>query len=54
MDDYNENAGLLYIIIVVTGSIMILFIISYYNLYRFRECYNAHFKYNYCEKYKDF
>lgn len=54
MDDYSENIGILFIILCITSLIVLMFIISYYNLYRFKDCYDNSFKFPYCEKYKNY
>lgn len=54
MDDYNENIGILIIILIVAGNIMLLLGINYYQLTRFKKCYDNDFKLKYCYKYKDY
>ena len=54
MDDYNENLGCLLIMLVFVGVMMLLFLVSYYNLYRFKKCYDNNFSYTWCENYKNY
>ena len=55
MDDFdNDGLGYLFLILVGFSIIMIAFIISYYNLSRFKRCYDNNFVFNYCSKYKNY
>lgn len=46
------------IILIILLSICIIFIgiafYSFYNLWRFKQCYNNNFELPYCEKYKNY
>lgn len=53
MDEYKEDIGYLYIILIGATALILIFLINYYHLYQFRECYYNNFKDKYCEKYKD-
>ena len=55
MDDFNnEGLGYLFIMLTIVGIMMLLFIVSYYNLYRFKKCYDNNFSYKWCENYKNY
>lgn len=55
MQEYNnENLSILFIILLGFSIILLGFIISYINLYRFRSCYNKGFEGVICEKYKNY
>lgn len=55
MEEYNnESLGILFIILLGFSIILLGFIISYINLYRFRSCYNKDFEGKICEKYKNY
>ena len=54
MEEYNENIGCLFILLIIFGAIILLFLTSYYNLYRFKKCYDNNFIYPYCENYKNY
>lgn len=55
MDDFNnEGLGYLFIMLIIVGIMMLLFIVSYYNLYRFKKCYDNNFSYKWCENYKNY
>ena len=54
MDDYNENVGCLFIFLIIAFVFELLFISSWYNLYKFRKCYDNNFKYAWCESYKNY
>ena len=45
---------IIYGIIILLFIILIWFIYNYYHLKIYNECYDNSFKYNYCEKYKDY
>jgi len=54
MNDNNENIGYLFIILLGFTLLILSFIISYVRLARFKYCYDNNFKFNYCEKYKNY
>lgn len=55
MEDFNnEGLGYLFIMLIAVGIMMLLFIVSYYNLYRFKKCYDNNFSFPYCENYKNY
>lgn len=54
MDDYNENMGCLYIFLIFAFIFELLFVVSWYNLHRFKQCYDNNFKYAWCENYKNY
>ena len=53
MDDF-ENYGYLYIILIGFGLILLFFIINFYDLSKFKKCYDNDFNFHYCEKYKNY
>jgi hypothetical protein len=55
MDDFN-NEGLGYLFLILFGFSLILLgiVIDYFNLYRFKKCYENNFTMYYCEKYKTY
>ena len=54
MDEYKEDIGYLFILLGVVGFIILFFLISYYDLVKFKKCYDNNFNLNYCEKYKSY
>lgn len=54
MDDYNENLGILFLILFGFSFIVIGFLINYYHLSKFKKCYDKHFNESYCVKYKKY
>lgn len=54
MNDNNENIGYLFILLGGFTLLILSFIISYVGLARFKYCYDNNFKFNYCEKYKNY
>lgn len=54
MDDYNENMGCLFIFLIIAFVLELLFVAGWYNLYKFRKCYDNNFKYAWCESYKNY
>lgn len=54
MEEKNENIGYLFIILTGFSLVLFAFLLSYYDLYRFRKCYDNDFKFNYCQKYKKY
>ena len=55
MEEFNnEGLGYLFLILAGFSLVMISFIISYYNLARFKNCYDNDFIFNYCSKYKNY
>ena len=54
MDEENDNIGILFIILIGFSFIVIAFIYDYYNLKRFKKCYDNDFKYSYCTKYRNY
>lgn len=54
MDEYNENLGVLFILLIIFSIIILFFLISYFDLVRFKKCYDNNFNLNYCEKYKSY
>lgn len=54
MDEYNDKAGYLFIMLIVTGIIISIFIYHYIQLNNFKNCYDNKFKYDYCRKYKNY
>lgn len=54
MDDYNENVGCLFIFLIIAFVFELLFVVSWYNLHRFKECYDNDFTLSYCHKYKNY
>lgn len=45
---------IIYGIIILLFIISIWFIYNYYHLKNYNKCYDNDFKFNYCEKYKDY
>lgn len=54
MDEYNEGLGYLFIILGVFSLIIGIFIYNYYNLYKFKKCYDINFQSTKCVKYLDY
>lgn len=54
MDDYYEKIGCIFILLLIAFIIIIVFFINYYNLSKFKHCYDNEFKYQYCVKYKNY
>jgi len=54
MEEYNDRTGYLYIMLIVTGIIISIFIYHYIQLNNFKNCYDNKFKYDYCRKYKNY
>lgn len=48
----NKNLG--FIILLGMVLIILFFLINYYDLMRFRKCYDNDFKLNYCTRYKNY
>ena len=48
----NKNLG--YMALLGVALIILFFLINYYDLMRFRKCYDNDFKFHYCEKYKNY
>ena len=53
-NDYEENIGCLFFMLFAVGFMMLLFFVNYYNLYKFKKCYDNNFRYAYCENYKNY
>ena len=51
-----EKESIGYLLILFGGVILLIlaFIISYFRLARFKNCYDNNFKFPYCEKYKNY
>ena len=55
MDDFNnEGLGYMFIILIGFGVLILVFLINYYDLSRFKKCYDNDFKLSYCHKYKNY
>lgn len=54
MNEYGEYDGFLLIFLVIAFIFELLFVVSWYNLHRFKECYDNNFKYTWCENYKNY
>ncbi len=55
MDEYNnEGLGYLFIILGIFSLFIGIFLYNYYNLYKFKKCYDINFQDNKCIKYLDY
>ena len=52
--DQEEKIGCLFILLMICFIIFIVFVVFYIRLARFKNCYDNSFKFNYCEKYKNY
>ena len=44
----------MFIILIGFGMLILVFLINYYDLSRFKKCYDNDFRLGYCEKYKNY
>mgnify|MGYP003296286345 CR=1 FL=1 len=55
MDDFNNDGlGYMFIILFIFTCIIVIFLVNYYDLYRFKKCYDNDFIMSYCQKYKNY
>lgn len=55
MDDFNnEGLGYLFLILAGFSLIILAFVLSYVDLYKFKKCYDNDFTLKYCEKYRTY
>ena len=55
MDDFNnEGLGYMFIILFGFGFLILAFAVNYYDLIKFKKCYDNDFGLSYCEKYKNY
>lgn len=52
--DQEEKIGCLFILLMICFIIFVIFVCSYFTLARFKHCYDNSFKFNYCERYKNY
>lgn len=53
MDEYNNDGlGYMFIILFIFAFFVLIFMIDWYDLTRFKKCYDNDFKLKYCDKYK--
>ena len=53
-DFNNEGLGWMFIILFIFSCFIIIFLCDWYDLSKFKKCYDNDFKLNYCSKYKDY
>lgn len=53
-DEFNDKAGYLFILLIIVGSIIGIFIYHYIQLNNFKNCYDNKFKFDYCRKYENY
>lgn len=55
MEEFNnEGLGYMFIILFIFTCFIVIFIVDWYDLTRFKKCYDNDFKLGYCEKYKNY
>lgn len=54
MDNEVESIGILFLIIIAFTFFIVLFCYNYYNLYRFKKCYDINFQSSKCQRYLNY
>lgn len=54
MNDFDEGLGYLFLILAGFSLVILAFVLSYIDLYKFKKCYDINFQNTKCTKYLDY
>ena len=54
MKNLEYDVGYIIIMVATFSVLIILFLLNYFNLTAFKNCYDNDFKYDYCRRYKNY